>query len=258
MGEVSYRPLIEDMVWSYSRIECFNDCPYKWYLKYISRCEETPQFYASYGSFMHKLLEQYYKGELTKEEMQIKFLFDFSKEVQGLRPPEKTVKKYIDAGVNYLKQFRPFPYNVLGVEKEVRFEIDGIPFVGYIDFLGEKDGELYIVDNKSRDMKPRSCKKMPTVNDKELDEMLRQLYIYAAAVKQEYGKYPKSLCFNCFKSGVFIEEPFRMQAFDEALNWVKKNVEAIRDADDFYPNVEFFNCFYLCGVSDECLYWQKR
>ena len=71
MGDVSYRPLIEDMTWSFSRIECFNDCPYRWFLRYIKKYPETPQFYSSYGSFMHKLIEQYYKGEITKDEMQI-------------------------------------------------------------------------------------------------------------------------------------------------------------------------------------------
>lgn len=258
MGDVSYRPLIEDMTWSFSRIECFNDCPYRWFLRYIKKYPETPQFYSSYGSFMHKLIEQYYKGEITKDEMQIKYLFDFHKEVQGTRPQEGTVKKYIDAGLEYLKAFEPFPFNMIAVEKKVEFEIDGIPFVGYIDYLGEKDGEYYIVDNKSRDLKPRSGRTNPTVKDKELDDMLRQLYLYAAAIKQEYGKFPKALCFNCFKAGTFIVEEFNEDAYNEAITWVKKCVEDIKDADDFYPNREFFGCYYICGVSDECCYWQKR
>ena len=37
-----------------------------------------------------------------------------------------------------------------------------------------------------------------------------------------------------------------------------KNIEDIKDADDFYPNREFFSCYYICGVSDECCYWQAR
>ena len=37
MGEVNYAPLIDDMVWSYSRIKAFEDCPYRWYLKYIKK-----------------------------------------------------------------------------------------------------------------------------------------------------------------------------------------------------------------------------
>lgn len=37
MGEINYAPLIDDMVWSYSRIKAFEDCPYRWYLKYIKK-----------------------------------------------------------------------------------------------------------------------------------------------------------------------------------------------------------------------------
>lgn len=207
---------------------------------------------------MHKLLEGFYKGELTKEEMLTKFLLDFSNEVQGIRPQESTVKKYITSGIEYLKGFEPLPYNVLGIEKKVEFEINGIPLVGFIDYLGEKDGEIYIVDNKSRDLKPRSNRKQPTANDKEIDEMLRQLYIYSAAIKQEYGKFPKSLCFNCFRSGVFIEEPFKEEAYNEAIAWAEKTIEDIKDTDDFYPNIEFFNCLYICGFKDDCCYWEMR
>lgn len=256
MGEVSYLPLIEDMVWSYSRIESFNDCPYRFFLKYISKCKDADKFYASYGSFMHKLIENYYRGILSKDEMLTEFLTGFSKNVKGTRPQESTVQKYIRCGVEYLKGFQPFKYPMVEVEKRVEFEIEGLKFVGYIDYLGEENGEYYIIDNKSRDLKPRSNREKPTVKDKELDSMLRQLYIYSAAVKQEYGKFPKALCFNCFKSGVFIEEPFREEAYNEAISWVKRSVADIKSTDDFYPNREFFSCYYICGVSDDCVYDQ--
>lgn len=255
MGNISYRPLIENMTWSYSRIECFNICPYRWFLKYIKGYREEPQFYSSYGSFMHKLIEKFYLGELTKDEMQIKFLNDFTKEVEGIRPSEGIVTKYIQAGNEYLRYFKPFPFNILSVEKKVEFEIEGIPFAGVIDCLGEKDGELYIIDHKSRDLKLRSNRKKPTRNDNELDKMLRQLYVYSAAIKQEYGRFPKFLCFNCFKTGIFIKEPFSEDAYSEAIKWAKENVEAIKNAEDFPPSKEFFKCSYICGVNKECCYW---
>lgn len=254
MGDVSYLPLIEDMVWSYSRIESFDDCPYRFFLKYISKCEETDKFYATYGSFMHKLIERYYRGELSRDEMLMEFLTGFSSNVKGMRPQESTVQKYIKCGVEYLSSFQPFKYNMVDVEKRVDFEIDGLKFVGYIDYLGELDCEYYIIDNKSRDLKPRSGRKKPTAKDRELDDMLKQLYIYAAAIKQEYGKFPKALCFNCFRTGVFIEEPFDEVAYNEAIAWAKTKIDEIKAADDFYPNREFFSCLYICGVSDECVY----
>lgn len=54
MGEVSYRPLIEAMTWSYSRLEIFDDCPYRWFLTYIHtpKLKKEDKFYAAYG-FVH-------------------------------------------------------------------------------------------------------------------------------------------------------------------------------------------------------------
>ena len=243
-------------MWSYSRIKCFEDCPYRFYLKYISGCKDVPQFYASYGSFMHKIIEEFYRGKLTKEEMLTKFLFDFHTEVQGERPKESTVSKYIQCGVEYLRGFSPFPYKMIDVEKKVEFEIGGRKFIGFIDYLGEKDGEYYIVDNKSRELKPRSKRAKPTVKDQELGEMLKQLYLYAAAVKQEYGKFPKALCFNCFKNGVFIEEPFSEKVFSETIEWFLKTIDNIADENDFLPYLDYFSCKNICGVKDECCYYE--
>ena len=252
-----YRMIADGFVWSYSRIECFCDCPYRFFLKYFAGVKEKPLFYSSYGSFIHKLIEQYYKGALTKDEMVTKFLTDFSKEVRGTRPQESTVTKYIQCGCEYLRSFQPFRFNMIDVEKRVEFNIDGTPFVGFIDYLGEEDGEFVIVDNKSRDLKPRSKRAKPTLKDQELDSMLKQLYIYSAAVKQEYGKFPKLLCFNCFRTGTFIEEPFNEDAYNAAIEWAKKQVEDIKDADDFYPQIDYFSCNFICGVDEECEYYES-
>lgn len=249
---------MEDAVWSYSRVECFDDCPYRFFLKYIKEYKDSPQFYSSYGSFMHKLIEGYYKGENKKEELETKFLLGFSSNVKGARPAESTVLKYITAGREYLKRFSPIPFNVIEVEKRIKFQINDVKVVGILDYIGERDGELCIVDNKSRELKPRSKRKQPTAKDKELDEMLKQLYVYAAAVKQEYGRFPKYLCFNCFRNGVFIEEEFNMDAYNETIAWFLENVEKIKDSDDFPPYIDFFSCNYICGVRDECCYFDMR
>ena len=257
MSEVSYLPLIEDMVWSYSRIGSFESCPYKFFLKYISGCKESPQFYAEYGSFMHRIIERYYRGELSKEQMQTEFLTKFSAEVKGERPKADIVAKYIKKGSEYLGSFEPFPYEMVDVEMKVEFDVGGNPFIGFIDFLGkDENGDYVIIDNKSRDLKPRSNRKKPTLKDAELDEMLRQLYLYSAAVKEKYGKFPVKLCFNCFKTGVFIEEPFREEAYNEAVEWAVKAIDSIKKADEFYPYIEYFGCNYLCGVNDDCLYYE--
>lgn len=242
------------MVWSYSRVSSFDDCPYRFFLKYIKGYDETEKFYASFGSFIHKLLEQFYQNKISKQEMLITFLSDFSQEVRGMRPNEKIVQNYINAGRNYLKNFTPLPYDLLDVEKKIQFKIDDYKFIGFIDYLGKKNGDIYLVDNKSRNLKPRSNRDKPTASDKELDKMLRQLYLYSIAVKEEYGKYPKSLCFNCFRNGIFIEEPFKIEKLQEAKSWAIQCIKEIENAEDFPPNRDFFSCFYICGVNDHCEY----
>ena len=254
MGNISYKPLIDDMTWSYSRIKTFEDCPYRFFLKYIKGYKETEKFYASYGSFMHRLLEQYYNGVLPRDKMLSTFLLNFQSEVRGVRPRKETVRKYIDAGCEYLKNFTPFPYNKIAVEKRVEFQIDGYNFIGFIDYLGEKDNHLYIIDNKSRVLKPRSGRAKPTAGDKELDMMLRQLYLYSVGTEQEYERLPETLCFNCFRDGRFIKEQFDMQKYEEAKSWAVDNIHKIEQTESFEPRQNFFSCFYICGVSDSCCY----
>lgn len=258
MGNISYRPLLEDMVWSYSRIGCYHDCPYRFFLRYIDRSPEAPLFYSSYGSFMHKLLEQYYKGELKKEDMKTKFLFDFQKEVLGERPQPSTVAKYVSDGAAYLGGFQPFSCKTVAVEQKFPFDLGGVPFVCIIDYIGSDDDGLLIIDHKSRDMKPRSGRKKPTKTDEELDGMLRQLYLYSAAVRQRYGVFPKKLCFNSFRNNILIEEPFSETAYENAVDWAKRSVSDIIETDDYYPRIEFFSCMFLCGFRDDCCYWKER
>lgn len=255
MGDMIYRPLIEGMRWSYSRVHSFGQCKYGWFLKYIHKTSGKECFYASYGTFMHRLIEWYNRGLFSSTELLNIFINDFSSCVSGCRPSESIVRKYIKAGAEYFKTLNPYPFEIIAVEDKIDFEIDGIPMTAVIDVLGEADGEFIIVDNKSRDIKPRSRRNRPTTNDKTLDEMLRQLYIYAGAVNYKYGKFPKRLCFNCFKNKMFIDEPFVNSRYEETIQWLKDSIEEIKSEENFDPSPEYFFCKFLCDVSHDCIYF---
>lgn len=226
-------------------------------MKYILEEEEAPMFYSSYGKFVHKLIEEYNVGLIEKEVMPSKFLIRFSKEVVGERPSDTTVAKYLQKGFEYFSEFNPMPFNVIGTEEEVRFKIGEYNFVGFIDCIGEIDGELVVLDHKSRDLKPRSKRKKPTLGDIELDEMLVQLYLYAEAVYQIYGKYPVLLQFNCFKEMALISEKFNREKCEEAKQWAIETIKDIREVDEFLPSVEYFKCKNICGLHKECCYWEE-
>lgn len=252
MGDINYKPLIDDMTFSYSRIHSYESCPYGWRLNYIDQKRKEKKFYASYGSLMHSVLEKYYSGNLEKPQLPVEFLTRFSIEVKGTRPSGKIVNSYIKKGLDYLRSIKEFDLNTLAVEKRVTFNIEGIPMCGSIDYLGEKDGNIILIDHKSHDLKPRSGKIKPTVKDKELDEYLRQLYLYSVAVKDEYGKYPSLLCFNCFKNSTLIEEKFDQNDLDKAVRWAVDTIEKIKNDTDFEANYDYFYCRWICDQSRNC------
>lgn len=249
-----YKEIIKNMRWSYSRINSFINCPYGWYLKYLSEEDSMDKFYASYGSFVHRILEDYYDGFLEKEELVFEFLNRFKEEVRGERPALLTVEKYIKAGVKYFREFSPFDYETIAVEDKLVFSIKDKNFVGYVDYIGQNGEEFVIIDNKSKDLSPRSKRKKPTKKDEELDLSLRQLYLYSRGVFEKYKRFPTHLCFNCFKSGVFIKEPFVEDDYNRALQWAMDEIEIIEEEDEFSPNIEYFFCRFLCDVSHECCY----
>lgn len=259
MGDVSYKPLIQDMTWSYSRIRAFTDCPYRWYLKYIRYPgkHSKPMFFSDYGSFVHELIAAYYSGERTAEQVHMEYLTGFNDHVLGKAPNGKVFANYFVSGSQYLKSIQPSENEVIAVEQKVETSVNNIPFVGYIDRIDRnKDGGLLVIDNKSRTLSPRSRKTKPTKADVELDNYLLQLYIYSSFVKDQYGMFPCKLCFNCFRNGTFIVEPFLPERYEAALKWVSDMVSIIEDEKDFRPNMEYFKCRYLCEMNDQCDYYR--
>lgn len=256
MGDISYKPLIEDMTFSYSRINLYHSCPFAWKLNYIDCLKREKKFYSTFGSLVHSVLEKYLKHKITKSEMPVEFLTRFSTDVKGVRPSSKIVESYISNSLAYLNSFKDFDINIIGVEEKINFEIQGVKMTGVIDVVGEKDGEYYIVDHKSHDLKQRSKRAKPTIKDKELDEYLRQLYLYSTAIKNKYGKYPKELWFNCFRTGTLIKEEFKIEGYNEAVEWAISTIDQIKEDTDFEINEEFFYCKYICDQSKNCdEYW---
>lgn len=256
MNGVCYEPLLRDMTWSFSRLSCYEDCPYRWYLRYMMGYPDEDRFYSSYGRFCHELIAGFYTGKYEKEQLLTEFLSGFSDEVKGEHPDPKTVRRWLDQGAAYFENFEPLPYQTLEVERKADFYVHGVLFTGVVDFLGRaENGSLVIVDHKSADLKPRSGRKKPTLSDRKLDETLRQLYLYAIWVKDTYGEYPAFLDLNCFRTGTHIHEKFDPERLEEAKRWVLAARARLFDDTDFYANEDYFACRWICGQHEHCDVW---
>ncbi len=250
-----YDLTIDAMEWSYSRLSAFEDCPYLWLQRYIYKIPCKSKFFAQYGSLMHAIIQQYLTGALQKEVLVSYFLSHFIADITAKAPSHKLYMNYLEQGRQYLKTLSFPARKIIKVEDKLQFQFAGHPFIGFLDLLSEdENGKLYITDHKSRALKPRSGRKKPTLGDVELDKYLRQLYIYASAVYQLYGRYPDYLEFNCFRTGVWICEPFQKERMEEVETWAAKLIDRITATNDWYPNLDFWFCKHLCDVSSECEY----
>ena len=254
MSDSIYAPLVRDMTWSYSRVKTFETCPYKFYLRYILKRRPAEQFFANYGSFMHKLLEKYYKGEVKRRDLPSEFLLGFSDEVKGRAMSKKVFQNYFASGLSYLREFVPVEGGVVKTEGKVDGEINGLKFTGIVDLTLDDGEDLAIIDHKSRALKQRSKRAKPTKSDAELDEMLIQLYLYVPLIEKMYWRKPKWLCLNCFRNGEFIKEQYDEQKFEHAKAWLRENVDRIASEEDFDPDPEYFKCHNLCEMSGHCEY----
>lgn len=243
--------ILNDFIWSFSRINTFHQCPYQFYLQYIKETEGENNFFAEYGSHIHSLLERFAKGELESYELSGVYKDEYQDAVKHPAPPNKYVdlnQSYYQAGLDYLNEFEDFgEYEILAVEKEFFFQIDNIKIKGFIDLLvRDKDGNIHVIDHKSSDPK--------TAKSEKAKEYWKQMYLYSIHIKEKYGVYPAKLLLNCFRKGYWLSIDFDEKEVEKVKQWVLDTVDLIKKEEDFKPTINDFFCKFLCNFRNTCEY----
>lgn len=255
---------IDDMTWSFSRINSFNTCKYMWYLTYVEKLKGLQNGHAEAGTLMHELLEQLCNGTLCLWDLVDHWKDRFDIDVKNKFIYNKYVdlrKKAFQNGINFLEEFNGFDDigEVVSVEEKVETilhdKVNGkdYNFIGYIDLLlKNKDGDYIVLDHKSKsDFKKGKIK---GIQIDEKHDYARQLYCYAKFVKEKYGKYPKELIFNMFNKRELIVIPFSVEDMEESVDWCCDVIRSIYDEIVFDSNPEYMFCNYLCGQRKNCEY----
>lgn len=255
-----YKEELERMRWSFSRVHSYEDCPYKFYLGYIEKPIEVPEsnYYAEVGKLMHDTLEKILKKELLVDDAADYFLRNYYETVLS-KTRESAMESTLNACIDYLAN-ENFDFldnhEIVGVEKECKFQVGNYAFVGYIDLLlrNNETGKLEIWDHKSAKY---PLKKNGDVLKSELNSFTaykRQEYLYAYAIKQEYGEYPSSLNWNYFKAGKRVNIEFDIQECEEVIEWITNMIKEIEKDEIFPPKMSYMQCNILCGYRSCCDY----
>ncbi len=223
----------DEIVWSYSRVNCYDNCPRCFDLCYNQNVDKLNNVFAQWGSLIHKCLELFFKGELDLFSLTDYYCEHYNEFVTASFPYNSysdLEESYYEAGEKYLSNFCGLDtekYEIVGVEKEFKIKVVGYWLRGFIDLVlkDKRDNSYIIVDHKSAS----------SLKGKKLEEYLIQLYLYSAAVHEIYGAFPKMLVFNLFRTGEVVKEVFDEYSYGEALNWFKSSVLKV-DSDCVYTD----------------------
>ena len=249
------RFIVDTMVWSYSRLSAFHQCPYGFYLKYIQCNEGDNNFFGQYGSFVHKILEMYTKGELTVLDISQYYEENFDKEITFNAPKNQYTdirQSYYEKGMDYLNNIDLLldKYEVLGIEQEVQFAIGGYEMIGYIDLLlkDKKTGDISVVDHKTATIKFKKNGEISKTNLKDVEAFKKQLYLYSMWVIKKYKKKPKYLQWNLFKDRNWLTVDFDEKEYQNALKWAEDTVKEIEQEETWFPNPSQYFCWNICDM----------
>ena len=253
---MGYKKELDDMVWSFSRIHAYENCPYQFYLKYIEKEKGISNFYAGNGKLIHEIHEKILKNELPIEDCVNYYIeeFDFIEE----RERENIETNTLNACADYLSELDLSEldnYNVLGIECKIKTKISKFNLIGYIDLLLEdEDGNIIVLDHKSS--KYMLKKNGDVLKGKELDFLSykHQLYLYCKWVIEKYGKTPKYLVWNHFKDGKICKIDFSQEEYEETIEWFKKLIKNIYKDAEFEAKKEYISCNSLCDLRKICDY----
>lgn len=250
--------MTHNKIWSYSKLSSFDNCPYAWYLHYIEKDDSEEQnWYAVHGSLIHEILEAVANKNMSLSEASMYYAehFDDNDELISGKIRDSTYEKCADFFSTYAYDY--LKNDVIGAESHTFFNIESNKFHCYIDLLLQnKDKEYIVLDYKSSPY-PFKKNNMDVLKSQEkiFNEHKKQLYLYAEAVKQNYGEYPKELSWLHFKDKKIATIHFLKAELDETVNWANETIDKIEKEREYKPNLDnYVMCNMLCGFRNSCLY----
>ncbi|WP_459129535.1 PD-(D/E)XK nuclease family protein [Guggenheimella bovis] len=223
-------PLTENLVGreilhsSVSRLETFNSCPFRYFVRYDLLPKERKDFKIQlndigtlYHSVVENAVEEYVKGEWTLEEMDpyldkliqeiaVAENYDvFREKASGryfLKKAKRIVSRVLRDTFSYLKEsvFVPMRF-----EESVSYLLGQVTLYGKIDRIDENDSHFRIVDYKS------GSKRFDMTRAKEGLDL--QLLIYANAYEKLSGKDVSGVYYSRIQDPL-VEEGSQLKVLD--------------------------------------------
>ena len=254
---------IKNMVWSFSRVNSADKCRYAWYRQYVEEDKGLPNAYAQFGTICHETLEKYLKGELDMFTVSQYYEDHYSDYVTCDFPSNK----YVDLGEKTFNQGKEYfnnidfdfdKYEILGVEKELNFNVGKYPFHGFADVIykDKTTGKIIISDHKTSSFTYLKSGAVSSKDKQHFKEFRYQEYLYSIPLIEEYGRVDY-LRWNMIRDQREIKIPFDEKEFKEAKEWCIQTIEDLEQEMLWLPDTaSSYWCNVICSNRDGCPYKQ--
>lgn len=176
-----------DILWSFSRFNCYRTSKFEYMLKYIQKAKENNDkisAYAPLGSVCHDNIEAYYDGKLSAESLPDEFdeAFTVNIDIAGLcfdrcdsTKNENIKTKYYKNLMHYFDNFKPMDVTPK-LEQFLTIKVaNDIVFQGYADCLSIENGYCIVTDFKTSSI----------YKGKKAEKESAQLVLYSEALRQK-------------------------------------------------------------------------
>lgn len=252
-----YDFILDGMLWSYSNLKAFEDCPYYWYMKYIEcEVEKKGNVYSQFGSFCHSLLEKYLKGELSREQLLPEYSNGFYDNVtEIIIDRNDPTEKLYEYGESYFHQCNIMAEHLkpIYVEKDIRFKVGKHDFRGIIDLMYEdKNGDFVILDHKTSDYPIGKNGNIKKSKESMMDGYIKQLALYAYGVGQVASKRPRYIGWNFIRANQIYKIELTDKMVNDTIEWVNNTINTIYACEDFQKKESYIMCTTLCDIRGHC------
>jgi uncharacterized protein YktA (UPF0223 family) len=255
-----YDIILKTMNYGYSKVDTFNNCNHSFLLQYILAKDSKPNFFGEFGSFIHEVIEKYFRKELSKEKLTQYYIDNYNKAVISSAPPYpiNMSGNYFNDGISFFDNinFDIDDYNIISIEETMTFTYNDIEITMRPDIiLQDKETEEYILmDLKTHKIKDKKDKAI-------IDGYLNQARLYSYGIWINKNIQISKVFIWFVRNRQIMESTVDSSKIMETMNWFEDLVNQIRKEEKWEANLTKKNdyfCNQICGVRDHCLPKQEQ
>jgi hypothetical protein len=242
------------MTHSFSSVETFEHCKYAYKLTYIDKVERKNNFWGAYGTYVHKIIELFFKDKLEFYDLSSYFEKNFKKNITIYPPGFIKMDSYYAGGLEFFNKFN-FNKNkceIMYIEEKFETVYKGEKIVVKPDLVLKRktDNKTILIDYKTG-----SRYKNKKIDKDKHASHLHQMYLYSYFLWDIKNIAIDEIHIWHVKEGEIEKIMFDPNLAQETIEWFWGIIEKIKNEEFFeYNNKSSFWCNSICSVKDDCEY----